>query len=253
MTVALHQPDPDFVRSPQAQANFRLALRIAVLLVAALWAILLVDTLFDLHLNRFGLRPGSVSGLLGVLTAPLLHGGAGHLFNNSIPLLVAVTAILYLYPNSAVRVIPAVWLGSGLLGWIIGRDSVHIGASGFLYGLLAFVFVSGVLRRDMRSVAVSLLVWFLYGTMIWGILPIRPGMSWELHVSGGLIGILMAWLYRRWDQVPLKRYPWEYDDRVPEWYPESDGSEFELPPRSEPDSTPRAHQPDRPELEKKHD
>lgn len=253
MTLVVHQPDPEFVRSGRAQANFRLAVRIAVILVAALWAILLADTVLGLHLNRFGLRPGSVSGLLGIVTAPLLHGGAGHLFNNSIPLLVAVTATLYLYPNSAVRVIPAVWLGSGLLGWIIGRDSLHIGASGFLYGLLAFVFVSGVLRRDMRSMAVSLLVWFLYGSMIWGILPVRPGMSWELHVSGGLIGVLMAWWYRRWDQVPLKRYAWENDDRVPEWYPESDGSEFDLPPRGEPGSTVPETAPDRLERENKRD
>lgn len=243
--MSFHQPDPEFVRSRQARANFRLALRIALILVAVLWAILLIDTLFGLNLNRFGLRPGHLSGLVGIVTAPLLHGGPGHLFNNSLALIVAVTATLYLYPNSAMRVIPAVWLGSGLLGWVIGRHSLHIGASGFLYGLLAFVFVSGVLRRDMRSVAVSLLVWFLYGTMIWGILPIRPNMSWELHLCGLIIGVLMAWLYRRWDQVPLKRYAWEYDDRVPEWYPESDESSFELPPR-QPSSDDR-------ELDKKHD
>jgi membrane associated rhomboid family serine protease len=231
--MALHQPDPEFVRSGRAQANFRLALRIALALVVLLWGILLVDTMFNLHLNRFGLRPGSLQGLLGVVTAPLLHGGAGHLFNNSIPLLVALTASLYLYPNAALRVVPLVWLGSGLLGWFIGRHSLHIGASGLLYGLLAFVFVSGVLRRDMRSVAVSLLVWFLYGTMIWGILPIRPNMSWELHLSGGAIGILLAWLYRKWDRVPLKRYAWEHDDSVPEWYPEDTGGTFELPPGGE--------------------
>jgi membrane associated rhomboid family serine protease len=104
--------------------------------------------------------------------------------------------MLYLYPNSALRVIPLIWIGSGLLGWVIGRPTLHIGASGLLYGLLAFVFVSGVLRRDMRSVSVSLMVWFLYGTMIWGVFPIRPNMSWELHLTGGLIGVLLAWLYR---------------------------------------------------------
>jgi membrane associated rhomboid family serine protease len=229
--MPLRRPDPDFLRSARAGTNFRLALRLSLLFVALLWGILLADSLFDLGLNRFGLRPGALPGLIGVLTAPLLHGGAGHLFNNSIPLLVALTATLYLYPNSAVRVIPLIWLGSGLLGWFIGRPSLHFGASGLLYGLLAYVFCGGVLRRDLRSVSVSLLVAFLYGTMIWGVFPIRPNMSWELHLAGAVSGVLLAFVYRRWDQVPLKRYAWEDDDSVPEWYPESGDDDFELPPR----------------------
>jgi len=130
--------------------------------------------------------------------------------------------MLYLYPNSALRVIPMVWLGTGLLAWLIGRPNVHIGASGFVYGLLAFILVGGMLRKDLRSVAVSLLVWFLYGSMIWGVLPIRPQMSWEMHLSGTLLGVAMAILYRNWDQVPIKRYTWEDedDDEVPDWFPE---------------------------------
>lgn len=218
--MSLHQPDPEYVRSSKARSSFRLAFRIALALVALLWGIFFIDALFDLRLSRFGLRPGSIAGLIGIFTAPLLHGGMGHLFNNSIPLLVALTAILYLYPTAALRVVPLVWLGSGLVGWLIGRPSIHIGASGLLYGLLVFVFLSGVLRRDMRSVSVSLLVWFLYSTMIWGVFPLRPDMSWELHLSGAVIGGLLAWVYRKRDRVPLKRYAWETDDSVPEWYPE---------------------------------
>jgi len=236
--VAFNQPDPEFLRSARAVSSFRLAFKLALALLALLWFILLVDTVLGLDLRRFGLRPREAWGLIGVFTAPLLHGGAGHLFNNSIPLLVAVTSTLFLYPNAALRVIPAIWLGSGLLGWLIGRPSVHVGASGLLYGLLAFVFVSGVVRRDLRSVAVSLLVWFLYGTLIWGVLPIRPNMSWELHLCGGLVGVLLAILYRKWDRVPLKRYAWEQDDSVPEWYPQDDGGEFELPDRTRKDSVP---------------
>jgi membrane associated rhomboid family serine protease len=147
--------------------------------------------------------------------------------------------MLYLYPSASLRVFPAVWLGSGILGWLIGRPSVHIGASGLLYGLLVFVFISGILRRDMRSVSVSLMVWFLYSTMIWGIFPIRPNMSWELHLSGAIIGMLLAWVYRKRDRVPIKKYTWEYDDSVPEWYPENKGDEFELPAKKEKDSLPR--------------
>lgn len=229
--MPLHQPDPDFIRSTRARANFRLALQMSLAFVALLWAILLADHLFHLGLFRFGLRPGSVAGLVGVLTAPVLHANAEHLFNNSVPLFVALTAVLYLYPNSALRVIPLIWLGSGLLGWCIGRPSLHFGASGLLYGLLAYVFCGGVLRRDMRSVSVSLLVGFLYGTMIWGVLPVRPNMSWELHLAGATIGALLAFWYRRWDAVPLKRYDWEDDDRVPEWYPEGGEEKFDPPPK----------------------
>lgn len=227
--MSLHQPDPDYVRSGKARSSFRLAFRMALVLVALLWSIFIIDAAFNLHLSRFGLRPGSMMGLIGIITAPLLHGGMGHLFNNSIPLLVAATAILYLYPTASMRVIPMIWLGSGLLGWLIGRPSIHIGASGLLYGLLVFVFMSGVLRRDMRSVAVSLLVWFLYSTMIWGVFPIRPNMSWELHLSGAAIGGLLAWVYRKRDRIPLKRYAWETDDSVPEWYPEKKDEPLEFP------------------------
>jgi membrane associated rhomboid family serine protease len=237
--VSLHQPDPDYVRSGKARSSFRLAFRIALVLVALLWGIFIIDTLFNLHLSRFGLRPGSTMGLIGIITAPLLHGGVGHLFNNSIPLLVAVTAVLYLYPTASMRVMPMIWLGSGLLGWLIGRPSIHIGASGLLYGLLVFVFMSGVLRRDIRSVSVSLLVWFLYSTMIWGVFPIRPNMSWELHLSGALIGGLLAWIYRKRDRVPLKRYAWETDDSVPEWYPEKKDESAEFPVPGNKDLPPR--------------
>jgi membrane associated rhomboid family serine protease len=117
---------------------------------------------------------------------------------------------------------PTIWLGSGLLAWIIGRPSLHFGASGFVYGLLAYVFVSGILRMDMRSVAVSVMVWFLYGSMIWGVLPIRPNMSWELHLSGAILGVALAIAFRRWDVAPVKRYTWEDDDSVPAWFPQEE-------------------------------
>ncbi len=227
--MALGKPDPRYTHGKKARANFRLALKVAFLFLAALWLVFLLDALFGLKLNRFGLRPGSVPGLIGIVTAPLLHGGLSHIFSNSMSLVVSLTAILYLYPNSSARVIPMIWLGSGLLAWLIGRPTMHIGASGFIYGLLAYVFFSGILRRDMRSVSVSLLVGFLYGSMIWGVLPIRPHMSWELHLSGGLIGVLLAFFYRKWDRVPVIRYDWEEDDSLPEWYPDDGPKDLDVP------------------------
>ncbi len=236
----LGKPDPEFTSSPKAQRNFKLALKMALTLVGFLWVILILDGVFGLGMTRFGLRPRHLQGLIGVFTAPLLHGGAEHLFSNTLPLTISLTTILYLYPRSSVRVMPIIWLGSGVLAWMIGRDSLHFGASGFVYGLLAYVFISGILRMDMRSVAVSVMVWFLYGGMIWGVLPIRPNMSWELHLSGAILGVVLAILYRRWDVTPVKRYAWEDDESVPDWFPQEeshtqrsihDVSESELPAR----------------------
>lgn len=215
----LGKPDPHFTSSAKAQRNFKLALKIALWVAGLLWLILIIDEVLGLGLTRFGLRPRQVEGLLGVFSVPLLHGGAEHLLSNTLPLLVSLTTILYLYPRAALRVIPMIWVGSGVLAWIIGRPSLHFGASGLVYGLLAYVFISGILRLDMRSVAVSVMVWFLYGSMIWGLLPIRPNMSWELHLSGAILGVALAIAYRRWDITPVKRYPWEDDDSVPEWFP----------------------------------
>jgi membrane associated rhomboid family serine protease len=225
--MALGKPDPRFTHSRRAQSNFRLALRISLVFTGILWSILIVDSAFGLGLGRFGLRPGSAPGLVGVVTAPLLHGGFEHLLSNTLPLVISMTATLYLYPRSAVRVIPVIWLGSGLLAWFIGRNSLHYGASGLIYGLLAYVFISGLLRRDMRSIAVSLLVGFLYGSMVWGVLPIRPHMSWEMHLSGAVIGAVLAFVYGKWDRIPLVRYEWEDDDTVPDWFPEEANEEFD--------------------------
>ncbi|MEE4217336.1 MAG: rhomboid family intramembrane serine protease [Xanthomonadales bacterium] len=218
--MALGKPDPRFTQSKRARSSFRLALRLSLVFVGILWTIFIFDQVFGLRLGRFGLRPGSIPGLLGIVTAPLLHANFQHILSNTLPMFIAMTATLYLYPNSALRVIPAVWLGSGILAWFFARPNLHIGASGLIYGLLSFVFFSGILRRDMRSVSVSLLVGFLYGSMIWGVLPSRPQMSWEMHLTGAVVGVLMAFVFSNWDRVPVVRYDWEDDDSTPEWFPE---------------------------------
>jgi len=227
--MALHKPDPRFTQSKRAQRNFRLALKLALVFIGITWTLFIFDAAFGLRLVRFGLRPGSMAGLTGIFTAPLLHASFEHILSNTLPLFIALTATLYLYPKSAMRVIPVIWLGSGGLSWFIGRPTIHIGASGLVYGLLAYVFVSGIIRNDMRSVSVSLLVGFLYGSMIWGVLPVRPYMSWEMHLTGALLGVLLAVLFRNWDRTPLLSYEWEKDDSVPDWYPESDPDKFDLP------------------------
>lgn len=205
-------PDPAYTSSERARASFRLAFRIALCLVALLWLIQSVNTAFDLGLERFGVRPREWSGLPGIALAPLLHGSFGHLIANTVPLLVLLTAMLHLYPGSAVRALPAIFLGPGAAVWLLGRASVHIGASGLVYGLVAHIFLAGVIRRDRRAIAASLLVYFLYGSLAWGVLPIQQGLSWETHLAGGLIGALSAMALRRLDIPPRRRYAWEDEE-----------------------------------------
>jgi membrane associated rhomboid family serine protease len=207
--MQIHIPDPAYTSSEQARANFRLAVRIALGFVALIWFIQLLNWGLDLALERFGIRPRQLAGLPGILFAPLLHGGFSHLFANSLPLLVLGTVMLHLYPNSALKVIPAVYLGPGLAVWLFARASVHIGASGLVYGLVSYIFVAGLIRRDKRAIAASLLVCFLYGTLAWGVLPIKPEVSWETHLAAALIGLALAIALRRLDIPPRKRYAWE--------------------------------------------
>jgi len=205
-------PDPKYTGSDRAQHNFRLAVKIAFCFVAVLWLVHVLDWLLGLHLNRFGILPRHITGLIGIPVAPLLHGSFAHLFSNSAPLLVLGTGILYLYPAAAFRVLSAVYIGSGLGVWLFGRPSVHIGASGLVYGLATYIFVAGIFRRDMRAIAASMLVYFLYGTLAWGVLPIKAGVSWETHLIAALIGLLAAITFRNLDRPPRKRYAWENED-----------------------------------------
>jgi membrane associated rhomboid family serine protease len=208
--LQIHIPDPDFTTSDRARANFWLAAKIALGLVAVLWAVDFVNVVLGLDLQRFGVRPRQFAGLPGILLAPLLHGGFPHLIANSVPLLVLGTGMLYLYPNAALKVLPAVYLGPGIAVWLFGKaSSVHIGASGLVYGLVGYVFVAGIIRRDRRAIAASMLVYFLYGTLLWGVFPIRPGVSWETHLAAALIGSAMAIAFRGLDIPPRKRYDWE--------------------------------------------
>ena len=214
--MQIHIPDPDYTSSERARANFRLAVKIALGFVALIWLIDILNWALDLELERFGVRPRQFAGLPGILLAPLLHGGPVHLIANSLPLLVLGTVMLHLYPNSALKVIPAVYLGPGIAVWLFAGGSVHVGSSGLVYGLVSYIFVAGVIRLDRRAIAASLLVSFLYGSLVWGVLPIKPGVSWETHLAAALIGLALAIALRRLDLPPLKRYAWEGETDEPE-------------------------------------
>ena len=213
--MLFREPDPAYTASARAGRNFWLAIRLTLAFLAVIWSVFLFEHLLAIDLARFGLRPRESIGLLGLLTTPLLHGSFNHLTSNTIPLFVGGVAMLFLYPVSALRALPLIYLGSSALAWLFARPSLHIGASGLVYGMLAFVFVSGLIRRDLRSVAVSMMVFFFYGSMIWGVLPGVQSTSWELHLSGAVIGMLLAWLMASFDRPPLRRYDWEDEPDEP--------------------------------------
>ena len=208
----IRRPDPSYLTSERSRANFRLALKAVLGFVVLLWLIHIVNFLLGYRLNALGVLPREFTGLRGVLFSPLLHANFKHLFDNSVPLAVIGTLGLFVYPNSLTRSLPIIYLGSGILVWMLaGGNSIHIGASGLIYGLLAFVFFSGLLKRDARGITVSMLVWFLYASLSLGILP-QPGpISWESHLFGAIAGTALAW-YHRGDTPPERRYSWDEEE-----------------------------------------
>lgn len=202
-------PDPRYTGSDHSKELLKLAIRLAVGFVILLSLIHLMNWGLDLDPWPFGLRPREWSGLVGIVTSPLVHSDFAHLFANAVPLATVGAAMLFLYPHSSLRVLPSVYLGTGVLVWLFGRGAVHLGASGLVYGLVSYVFVAGLLRRDRRAIAASLLVVLMYGSLAWGVLPIEPGVSWETHLAAASIGVLLALALRRLDIPPRKRYVWE--------------------------------------------
>ena len=202
-------PDPRYTGSAHSHALLALAVRLSIGFVVLLWLIHLMNWGLDLDPWPLGVRPREWSGLVGILTGPLVHSDFAHLFANSVPLATVGAAMLFLYPRSSLKALPAIYLGPGVLVWLFGRDSAHLGASGLVYGLASYVLVAGLLRRDRRAIAASLLVVFMYGSLAWGVLPIQPGVSWETHLAAAVIGVLLAFVFRKLDIPPRKRYVWE--------------------------------------------
>jgi membrane associated rhomboid family serine protease len=209
--MQVHATDPAYAASADSHDRFRAAAVVSVLFVVALALVHLASWALGLDLQRFGIQPRGAAGLAGILAAPLLHGDVAHLASNALPLLVAGTALLYLYPDSSRIVLPALYLGPGILVWLFARDAIHIGASGLVYGIVAYVFAGGILRRDRRAWAASILVAFFYGAMVWGVLPLKHGVSWETHLAAAAIGVVLAFALRRRDVPPRKLYSWEVE------------------------------------------
>jgi membrane associated rhomboid family serine protease len=182
-----------------------------LLFVMVLWVVKFIEVVFDTSFGTYGVYPQTLSGLKGIIFSPLVHGDYKHLISNSFPLLILGGMLFYFYKEIAHRVILIGWIALGFWLWIIGRESFHIGASGLIYFMAAFLFVSGILRKHTGLMAVSLVVIFLYGSIVWGIFPLVERVSWEGHFSGLVAGIVLAFFFRK--QGPQRRkYQFEIDE-----------------------------------------
>ncbi len=226
----LHIPE-DVPDTPEQRAADRRRLLRA--LNASLAFVLLLAVVFwlqqDFDLRLFAVAPHSTAGLLGLLSAPLLHGSAEHLAANAASLLLLGTLSLAVYPRATLRALPLMWLGSGLGAWWLGTSGTfHLGASGVTHGLMFLVFTLGLLRRDRPSVAAAMIAFLLYGGMLLTVLPQEPGVSWQSHLGGAIGGVLAAFLLRDRDPLPpRKKYSWDLEDESEHWA--EDGDELELP------------------------
>lgn len=188
--------------------KFFLSIIIPGIFVLLMWIVKIIEVLFETDFSVLGIYPLSVKGLPGIIFSPFIHADFTHLFNNSLPFFLLSVALFYFYSEVALKVFLWTYFLTGILVWFGGRAAYHIGASGLVYGLASFLFFSGIIRKYYRLVALSLLVVFLYGQMVWGIFPgVYKNVSWESHMLGFFSGIILAiWFRKEGPQMPV--YEW---------------------------------------------
>jgi membrane associated rhomboid family serine protease len=188
--------------------KFFLSIIIPGIFVLLMWIVKIIEVLFETDFSGLGIYPLSVKGLSGIIFSPFIHADFTHLINNSLPFFLLSVALFYFYSEVALKVFLWTYFLTGILVWFGGREAYHIGASGLVYGLASFLFFSGIIRKYYRLVALSLLVVFLYGQMVWGIFPgVYKNVSWESHMLGFFSGIILAiWFRKEGPQMPV--YEW---------------------------------------------
>jgi membrane associated rhomboid family serine protease len=193
-----------------SETSFKLkpnVIGIPVVVIVVIWLVYFIEINFGLNFNKFGIYPQSIIGLRGILFSPFIHSDTTHLINNSVPLFVMLGCLYFFYQKIANRVLFIGLVLTGLLTWVLGRPSYHIGASGIIYLLVSFIFFSGIFRKYYRLIALSLVVVFLYGSMVWYIFPMKERISWEGHLSGFLVGFVFAFIFRKKGPQPeIYRY-----------------------------------------------
>lgn len=176
--------------------------------IVVCWSVKILELSLNTSFYYLGIYPLKLKGLTGIITSPFIHENFRHLLNNTVPFLLFAWGLFYFYRPIALKVLLWIWLMTGIWVWVGARPAYHIGASGIVYGMAFFLFISGAIRKTPALAAVALIVVFLYGSMIWGIFPFIPDVSWESHLSGGLAGLILAILYRK-EGPPPPRYEWE--------------------------------------------
>lgn len=227
----LSRYDPGNYSEEQYQLEKRIvrhSLFISGSFVVILWLVRLFEYEFQLDFSPWGILPLTLKGSWGIVCSPLIHANFEHLAANSIPLFILAFSLFFFYRNSSYFIFILIYLFSGFFVWLFGRDAIHIGASGVIYGLAAFLFMSGIVSFNVRLLTVSLIVALIYGGMFWGIFPIKPGISWESHLWGGISGFGLALLFRKSappnnrDQEEEEDNDWVEADQV---NPENESSE----------------------------
>ncbi|MBU2651490.1 MAG: rhomboid family intramembrane serine protease [Bacteroidetes bacterium] len=190
------------------------SLLISAVIILLMWAVKFSEMIFDISFGFLGVYPLSWKGLPGIVLAPFVHADLKHISANSVPLFVLMLTLFYFYRKIAFKVLILIWLFTGFWVWIGAREAYHIGASGIVYGLAAFLFISGLIRKNPRLMAISMIVAFLYGSLIWGVFPElfpEENISWESHLLGLVAGTLLA-LYFRKEGPQRKQYSWELEE-----------------------------------------
>ena len=204
--------DTEASRAARDRRRLLLAFNLSLGFVGLLLAIFALQP--RLPVAAMAVSPGEAAGLLGLLTAPLLHGSGAHLAANASALVILGTLAGAVYPRATLRALPLLWLGSGLGAWLLGEPGTrHLGASGVTHGLMFMVVTLGLLRRDRPSIAAGMIVMLFYGGSVLAVLPHSDGISWQSHLGGALAGVLSGFLFRRVDPTaPRQRYSWEREE-----------------------------------------
>lgn len=192
---------------------FYFKLKLAVLIVGTWLVIELIDNLFSLNLERYGLKPKALEGLLGIFTFPFLHGDWNHVLSNASSAIVLLTGLFIFHEKRSFFILPILYLGSGTLLWFIGKAGTnHIGASGLIYALAFFLFIASIREGNRNSMALSFFIILMYGSMIWGVMPyfVQDNVSWEGHLSGAIVGVILAlYEYRNYEAKKALEIPEE--------------------------------------------
>lgn len=209
MTLFRYYPsNPQNLDTEMEKRIFIHSLLFPAFFVVAFWIVEIIEQISGLRFVTLGIFPLHINGLQGILFSPFIHSGFGHLISNSLPFFILLFMLIYFYRRISYQIFFILYFLSGLCVWMFGREAWHIGASGVVYAMAAFHFVSGIIRNDVRLLTLSVVVVFLYGGLVWGLLPVKPEISWEGHLSGAVSGVVLAFYYRKYI-IRREKFDWE--------------------------------------------